>query len=134
MSRQLHAQAFEVRWGDLDPNFHLRGSVYLDYCDHTRLAYFAKQAMPVAEWQKNGYGPVILEQSIQYLKEVTGSARLEVRLFLDRIERDKIIYFNHEITGDEQIVHARAQVVVGILSLNQRKLIEVPEELMQIVR
>ncbi|HKK89059.1 MAG TPA: acyl-CoA thioesterase, partial [Saprospiraceae bacterium] len=131
MSRHLHTQQFQVRWGDLDPNFHLRGTVYLDYCDHTRMAYFAEQAMPIAEWQKNGYGPVILEQSIQYLKEVTGSASIEVRLFLDRIDREKIIYFNHEILGKNDMVHARAQVVVGILSLNQRKLIEIPNKLLE---
>jgi acyl-CoA thioesterase FadM len=87
----------------------------------------------VAEWQKNGYGPVILEQSIQYLKEVTGSAHLKVRLYLDRIEKEKIIYFNHEIVGMGEVMHASAQVVVGILSLNHRKLIEVPNELMRIV-
>ena len=133
MSRPLFSQHFHVRWSDLDPNLHLRGSVYFDYCDHTRLSYFAEQTLPLAEWQRLGYGPVILEQSIQYLKEVTESTSLEVRLFLDRIEKQKIIYFKHEIIGPGEIVHARAQVVLGILSLRQRKLIEIPKELMQIV-
>lgn len=75
----------------------------------------------------------ILEQSIQYLKEVTGSVSVEVRLLLNRIEREKVIYFDHEFLGKNDIVHARAQVFLDILSLKQKKLIEIPNKLLQMV-
>jgi acyl-CoA thioester hydrolase len=42
----------DLRWSDLDPNFHLRHSVYYDFGAKLRMDYILSQGIPMASFQK----------------------------------------------------------------------------------
>ncbi|MEE8435022.1 MAG: thioesterase family protein [bacterium] len=70
---------FEVRWGDLDPNQHMRNTAYPEFANHLRHTFFAKRGFSFARLEKMGVGPVIFSENLQYLREV----RLGQRLAMD---------------------------------------------------
>ena len=52
----------QVRWADLDPNGHVRHSVYYDWGAMARLTYLEKHEVGVTWMGRNGIGPVLFRQ------------------------------------------------------------------------
>lgn len=61
---------FEVQWGDLDSNNHLRNTGYLDYAAQTRMLYFAAHDFTPDAFAEHAIGPVVLEDNVSYRREL----------------------------------------------------------------
>jgi acyl-CoA thioester hydrolase len=125
-NNELYEYSFEVRWSDLDPNFHLRGSAYFDLCDHARLSFFAERGIPVEDWRSFNAGPVIIEQNMKYVKEVKYKELIIVRLSIDKLIKNKIISFKHIFINEQNETLAHAHVLIGVLDLGTRRLMDLP--------
>lgn len=128
------SKTFEVKWADLDPNFHLRGSTYLDFTDQTRFSFFQQNGIPVTEWRKMGIGPVILEERIRFLKEVF--LEEQVRVTFKRVgvsPNQKIFQVKHEILKENGQPAAEVDVTVGLLDLKTRKLAPAPDSFLELI-
>lgn len=64
------AATFQVTWSDLDSNNHLRNTAYLDYAAQTRMLFFAAQGFPPEAFGQHGVGPVALEDTVSYRREL----------------------------------------------------------------
>ena len=73
-----YSKTYEVRWADLDPNRHLRHSVYLDYAAQTRVSIFSDYGLSIDEIAQAGLGPILFREEIKYLREVTGREKVTV--------------------------------------------------------
>jgi acyl-CoA thioester hydrolase len=69
---------FEARWVDLDVNRHLRNTAYADYATDVRIAFLRERGFPLAEFERHGFGPVILREEARYLREISPGEAFEV--------------------------------------------------------
>ncbi len=130
-----YSKTFEVKWADLDPNFHLRGSVYFDFTDQTRFSYFQNNGLPVTKWRELGLGPVILEQTIRYKKEVFLEEKVTVEFRVAYASEDhRIFKIQHQLWKGEGILVAEVEVTVGLLNLTTRKLAPAPPAFIELLK
>ncbi len=77
---QVFTQEFSVRWSDLDPNDHVRHSVYADLCAAARFSFLEKMGYGMKKLSELKMGPVIFNENINYLSEVRAGDRIQVSL------------------------------------------------------
>jgi len=65
-----YRREYEVAWGDLDANAHLRNTAFFDYAAQTRFAFFAENGFPAERFQELRIGPVAIEERIRYVREL----------------------------------------------------------------
>ncbi len=62
-------QEFHLRWADLDPNGHVRHSVYADLAAQTRVSFLGAAGFGLRQFAQLGLGPILLREDVRYLKE-----------------------------------------------------------------
>jgi acyl-CoA thioester hydrolase len=62
--------AAHVRWGDVDFNGHMRNTAFLDACGDARMQYFQSHGFSMARFTELRFGPVILRDELDYLREL----------------------------------------------------------------
>lgn len=75
-------KSLELRWADLDPNFHLRHSVYYDFGAAARIDFLAQYGITVAFMQQHHFGPVIFREECVFKKEIRLSDTITIDLTL----------------------------------------------------
>ncbi len=79
-SGKIYESSFEVRWSDLDANFHVRHSAYADYCASTRVFCLADGGFPLQKFADVQLGPVLFKETLVYLKETPANTRVRVTM------------------------------------------------------
>ena len=119
---------FEVGWRDVDPNGHVANMAYLEYAVDTRVAFFDSCGFPPQNFLKNGFGPVIKSDFVEYFREVLMLEKLIVTMenggFAEDGSRFRVV--NNIYKGDRELA-ARVLSVGGWLNLKERKLVEPPD-------
>jgi acyl-CoA thioester hydrolase len=70
---------FTLRWADLDPNGHVRHSVYYDWGAVARIAYLEKQGVGLDWMVRNGIGPVLFREEARFSREIRRPGRAPPR-------------------------------------------------------
>ena len=70
MHMQAYIKPLEIRWSDLDPNFHLRHSVYYDYGAYVRIGFLEQHGLTTAFMAKNHFGPIIFREECIFKREI----------------------------------------------------------------
>lgn len=118
------SKIFPIRWGDVDPNWHVRHTVYGDYATHVRVSFMTEHRFSVEKWAELGIGPVVLSEQIDYLKEVTLGESIRIDLALAGISASrKRFRLRHHVYKEDGAVAARITMVVGWIDLRRRKMI-----------
>ena len=60
-----------LRWADLDPNFHLRHSVYYDLATQFRVELLEEAGLTMAIMKEQGFGAVIFREECVFKKEIS---------------------------------------------------------------
>ena len=60
----------QVRWADLDPNFHLRHSVYYDWGAYCRILFLNGYNMTTEVMKHLNIGPIIFREECVFKKEI----------------------------------------------------------------
>lgn len=79
-SGKIYECSFEVRWSDLDANFHVRHSAYADYCASARVYCLADAGFPLEKFAKVQIGPILFKETLQYLKETPANVHVKVNM------------------------------------------------------
>lgn len=59
----------QLRWSDLDPNFHLRHSIYYDWAAMCRLDFLKERGLISDMMQKHHFGPVVSGKKLCSVKK-----------------------------------------------------------------
>lgn len=78
----------EVRWADLDPNGHVRHSVYYDWGATVRLAFLEQKGVGVSWMATHAIGPVIFREEARFRKELRFSDQVHMDLRLSAASAD----------------------------------------------
>jgi acyl-CoA thioester hydrolase len=123
MKASNFSQQFTVKWSDCDPNRHLRGTVYLDYADHTRFAYLQYMGITNEKMKELHVGPVIFNVSASYKKEAHLMEVLTVHCKLEYMSEDGRKWaITHEITNEKAEIVCVVKAEGAWLDLINRKI------------
>src|SRR4051812_41134119 len=69
-SMENYAKEVEVRWSDLDPNYHLRHSVYYDWGAYLRLTFLNENGLTPSVMLQHHFGPVLFREESVFKREI----------------------------------------------------------------
>jgi acyl-CoA thioester hydrolase len=119
---------FEAGWRDMDPNGHMANSAYLEFAVNTRIAYFASCGFAPADFQKQGFGPVIKSDLTEYFRELRLLDKFRVTMERSGIAPDGSRFrIVNNFYKEDGTLSAKVTSIGGWLSFAKRKLIEPPE-------
>lgn len=120
----------QLRWSDLDPNFHLRHSVYYDWGALCRITFLNQHGLTADVMTRLNLGPILFREECVFRKEVrSGDAvSIDVKLLKARTDFSRWS-FQHRILKSETTVAALLTVDGAWLNTALRKLATPPEEI-----
>lgn len=123
----------QVRWSDLDPNFHLRHSVYYDWAAMCRMSFLQQHGLTPALMQKHGFGPIIFREESVFRKEIKYGDEVSISLILAKGRRDFSRWtIQHHIKKQEDTLCAIVTIDGAWLNIAERKLFIPPPEVTRV--
>jgi acyl-CoA thioester hydrolase len=89
MNMELFQQSVTVRWSDLDPNGHVRHSVYYDYGTFARVAYWQKYGFGPDWMMRHKFGPVLFREEAFFHRELNSGDELIIDMRLSGLSPDQ---------------------------------------------
>ncbi len=122
----------EVRWSDLDPNVHLRHSVYYDWGAFCRVAFFQQYRLTFETMAQLRIGPILFREECVFRKEIRLGDIVTIDLKLVKAKRDFSRWtIQHTITKNGDAVAAILTVDGAWLDVARRKLATPPHEVVE---
>jgi acyl-CoA thioester hydrolase len=122
-------QEVQVRWSDLDPNFHLRHSVYYDWGAFCRISSLEQHNLTAAVMQRLQIGPILFREECVFKREIRLGDKVTINLELIRSKKDFSRWsIRHTVMKNGDTVAAIITVDGAWLDLSRRKLATPPEE------
>ncbi len=119
----------QIRWADIDSNFHLRHSVFYDWAAMCRLDYLKERGLTSALMQKLHFGPVIFREECVFRKEINYDDKVRINLKLLKSRRDYSRWtIVHEIKKNDDTLCALVTIDGAWLNTIDRKLFIPPAE------
>ncbi|MBC9729516.1 thioesterase family protein [Streptomyces sp. TRM68367] len=116
-----------VRGYETDVLGHLNQSVYLSYAEHARWSMLQAAGVSQATLVSKGVGPIVMETTIRYLRELLAGDEVEVTCAFEWGE-GKTFRVRQAIRKADGTVAAEITAVGGLLDLKARKLVADPRE------
>ncbi len=124
----------QVRWSDLDPNFHLRHSIYYDWGAMCRVDFFNIVGLTWKKMLQLQIGPIIFREECIFRKEIRPTDIVTIDLKLLKAKKDFSRFtIQHEIKKEPEITSAILTVDIACLNGATRKLAVLPEEEIKIL-
>jgi acyl-CoA thioester hydrolase len=131
MTMESFQQTITVRWADLDPNAHVRHSVYYDYGGLARVAYLQKQGVGIGWLARNGIGPVLFREEAKFYRELKFGDQLVVDVKLSGVSADHRKWsLRHRILRGDELC-ATIDMDGAWLDLHTRRIAPPPRELVE---
>ena len=123
----------QIRWSDLDPNFHLRHSVYNDWAAMCRITYLEEKGLTPALMQKMNFGPIIFREEAVFRKEVKYYDQVSINLQLINARRDYTRWtIRHKVIRNKEILCTIINIDGAWLNWIDRKLMIPPIEAIRV--
>lgn len=120
----------EIRWSDLDPNYHLRHSAYYDYGAYSRICFLNEHGLTPEIMQQHNIGPVLFREECLFKKEIKFADTIMVNVKLDKSTPDFARWtMVHELWKNENVLAAIITVDGAWLDTKLRKLAKLPDSL-----
>ena len=121
----------QVRWSDLDPNVHLRHSVYYDWGAYCRIAFFEEYNLSPEVMGRLQIGPILFREECHFRKEIRLGDKVSIDLQVVRAKRDYSRWtIQHIIKKNVDAIAAIITVDGAWLDVVRRKLAAPPQEVL----
>jgi acyl-CoA thioester hydrolase len=114
-----------VRGYELDTQGHLNQAVYLQYAEHARWECLRAAGISQDRLIASGVGPVALEVTVKYLRELRGGDEVDVTCDF-RWGEGKTFQIEQDFTRADGTRVAALTGVAGLLDLSARRLVPDP--------
>ncbi|TDD81704.1 acyl-CoA thioesterase [Actinomadura darangshiensis] len=114
-----------VRGYELDTQGHLNGAVYHQYGDHARWECLRAAGISVDELIATGVGPVTLENTIRYHRELHAGDDVDITCAFDWGE-GKTFRMRQELRRADGALAAEITSLGGLMDLAERRLVPDP--------
>lgn len=115
-----------IREHHLDIFNHVNNATYLQILEEARWEFLYARGFDLPTIQALGVGPVVLEITIQFLKELTlrQSIIIESKMLT---YKEKIGIMKQDILGKDNTLFCHAQLTFGLMDMTTRKLVQPSE-------
>jgi acyl-CoA thioester hydrolase len=118
----------QVRWSDLDPNAHLRHSVYYDWGALNRIDYLYEHGLTTELMHQLQIGPILFREECVFKREVRLGDKVNIELQLVKARKDCSRWtIRHNIVKNGDTVAAILTVDGAWLDTAKRKLAQPPQ-------
>ncbi|MEU6352636.1 acyl-CoA thioesterase [Streptomyces sp. NPDC047072] len=114
-----------VRGYETDVQGHLNQSVYINYAEHARWSLLRDAGITQADLIGSGVGPVALETTIRYRRELLAGDEVEVTCVFEWTE-GKTFRIRQTIRKKDGTTAAEIDAVGGLLDLKERRMVPDP--------
>jgi acyl-CoA thioester hydrolase len=119
----------EIRWADIDPNFHVLHSKYYDYCANARMQVLQKNGVTMQAIQQYNIGPILLREECVFKRELKFGDSIEIRISLKSADETYTRWsFINEIWKNGDTLAAIITVDGAWMDTIKRKIAAPPEE------
>ncbi len=130
---EVFSRDIQIRWSDLDPNVHLRHSVYYDWGALCRIEFFYKNGLTAKMMKKLDIGPLIFREECVFRKEIHLEDRVRIDFVVAKARKDFSRWtIQHHIHKNDDTVAAILTVDGSWINTRERKLAVVPPEVINI--
>ena len=120
-------RVLQVRWSDLDPNFHLRHSVYYDWGAFCRVEFLNAYGLTPELMQQLHFGPILFREECIFRREIRLGDEVKINLRLIKGKKDYSRWsIQHEIIKNGDVLCAQLTVDGAWLNTSLRKLASPP--------
>ena len=124
-----YTKPVEIRWSDLDPNFHLRHSVYYDMGAYIRMCFLTENGLNTAVLMRHQLGPVLFREECLFKREIHFNDTVSINLVLRQCSPTYSRWtMRHEVVKNGDIVSAIITVDGAWMDTVKRRL-TVPAEI-----
>ncbi|GGR68764.1 thioesterase [Streptomyces humidus] len=116
-----------VRGYETDVQGHLNQSVYINYAEHARWSLLQAAGITQAELIGKGVGPVALETTIRYRRELLAGDEVDVSCAFEW-SGGKTFRIQQTVTKADGTVAAELTAVGGLLDLTERRMVANPQD------
>ena len=117
----------QVRWSDLDPNVHLRHSVYYDWGALSRIEFLYTHGLTANLMQQLHFGPILFREECVFKREIRFGDKVTIGLKLLKSRKDYSRWtIQHDIVKNDDTLSAILTVDGAWLDTVQRKLAAPP--------
>lgn len=123
------SKQLSFRWADLDPNFHLRHSVYYDFAAQHRVEILNSLGLTMKVFQTQHFGPVLFREECIFRKEIKLNDSIFIHTKVAKMRADASRWsITHEFRNEEDQLCAALTVDGAWMDTKLRKLVNpVPE-------
>lgn len=126
---KAYTKNIEIRWADLDPNFHVLHSKYYDYGAFSRMSFITEHGLTPAWMKENNIGPIIFREECFFKREIKFGDELSVNLKLSKCNADASRWsMVHELWTNGDTLAAVINIDGAWIDTQKRK-IAIPSEI-----
>ena len=104
MSKDTFEYPVSLRWSDLDPNYHLRHSVYYDLAAQARTVFLVQNGLSLKDMASMNFGPILFKEECSFLKELHLGDRIVIRAQVSKLKEDLSRFsIKHEFMRGEEL-------------------------------
>ena len=127
------SRVVQLRWSDLDPNFHIRHSVYYDWGAFCRIEFLNDYGLTSKVMQDLMFGPILFREECVFRKEIRSGDQISINLEIIRSKKDYSRWsIQHKIMKADGTVCAVLTVDGAWIDLVKRKLASPPAKVNEV--
>ena len=126
-------RVIQLRWSDLDPNFHIRHSVYYDWGAFVRIEFLNEYGLNYQVMEQLKFGPILFREECVFRKEIRSGDEIKMNLQLLRSKKDFSRWsIQHQITKNDGTLCSVLTVDGAWIDVVKRKLSSPPEKVSEV--
>ncbi|MEP6682991.1 MAG: acyl-CoA thioesterase [Parafilimonas sp.] len=117
----------EIRWSDLDPNYHLRHSVYYDFGAYCRICFLFDNGITDKVMKQHEIGPILFREECLFKREIIFGDKVSIALRLKSVSADfRKFTMYHEIFKNDNELAAQLTIDAAWMNTKLRKVVIPP--------
>ena len=127
------SRSVQLRWSDLDPNFHIRHSVYYDWGAFCRVEFLNAYGLNYQVMQDLQFGPILFREECVFRREIRMGEEVTINLKIIRARKDYSRWsIHHEIVKADGSLCAVLTVDGAWMDVSKRKLASPPQKVHEV--
>ncbi len=119
----------EVRWADLDPNFHMLHSRYYDLGAYVRMCFLTEQGLSLGVMAEHKMGPILFREECVFKREISFGDKVDITLHMLKARKDGSRWtMQHHIYINDETLAAVITVDGAWMHTERRKLATPPPQ------
>lgn len=127
------SRIIQLRWSDLDPNFHIRHSVYYDWGAFVRVEFLNEHGLTAPVMQELKFGPILFREECVFRKEIRSGDAIKMNLQLICSKKDFSRWsIRHQIVKEDGVLCSVLTVDGAWMDIVRRKLASPPKKVYEV--